>query len=222
VSVSEVRVGVEDDVVLQHARTADKVGIDCPLGWPDAFVAFIRDHHDHKPVPPYEGTAGQWRRSLANRLTDIRVRDRLGMTPLSVSTDRIGLTAMRAARLQTRLLEAGLAIDRTGDGLVVEVYPAAGLNYWNLNHRQYKGTKNAPALGSLVTALVDRASWLHLGEHEEACRRSDHAFDAVIAALLARAAAVGKTLVPSDAEREIAAREGWIALPTCTLDELPA
>jgi predicted nuclease with RNAse H fold len=136
----------EDEVVLHHARTAGKVGIDCPLGWPDAFVDFVRDHQEGKPVVAHQGTAGEWRRSLANRLTDIRIRENadLKVVPLSVSTDRIGLTAMRAARLQTLLAEQGLA----------------------------------------------------------------------------RAAACGLTVQPEKAEREQAQREGWIALPTCSLAEL--
>jgi hypothetical protein len=160
----------------------------------------------------------RFRRSLAYRHTDEDVRDKLNIIPLSVATDRIGLTAMRAARLQVLLAQQGYDVDRGGSGLIVEVYPAAGLRRWGLNHRQYKGSKRFDELGHLVSELKKAAPWLDLGQFEELCRRSDHAFDAVIAALIARAAACGKTGLPAD--RDVAAREGWIALPTCGLSEL--
>jgi hypothetical protein len=55
----------------------------------------------------------------------------------------------------------------------------------------------------------------------QACRRSDHALDAVLAALNARAAALGRATTPATgAIAEAAATEGWIALPTCALDGL--
>jgi predicted nuclease with RNAse H fold len=214
--VAALQVPADDDAVLRHAEGAEKVGIDCPLGWPDSFVDFVHAHRDG----PTEARAGsEWRRSLAYRRTDEHVRSALpGLIPLSVATDRIGLTAMRAARLQALLARRGHSVDRAGTGLIVEVYPAAGLRKWELAHRGYKGAKNVTILGSLVDSLRRSAPWLDLGEFEPLCRRSDHAFDAVIAALLARAAALGLTTPPDDPAT--AATEGWIALPVCPLDDL--
>jgi predicted nuclease with RNAse H fold len=214
--VAALRVPADDDAVLLHTEGAEKVGIDCPLGWPDSFVDFVQAHRDG----PTETRAGpEWRRSLAYRRTDEHVRSVLpGLIPLSVATDRIGLTAMRAARLQALLAERGHSVDRTGTGLIVEVYPAAGLRKWELAHRGYKGAKNVTTLDDLVGSLTRSAPWLDLGEFEPLCRRSDHAFDAVIAALLARAAALGLSTPPDDPGS--AATEGWIALPTCPLDDL--
>jgi hypothetical protein len=56
---------------------------------------------------------------------------------------------------------------------------------------------------------------------EAACRRSDDAFDAVIAALTARAAVLGRTDLPPASSLDAARVEGWIALPTGDLEELP-
>lgn len=39
----------DDKAVLAAITAADKADIDCPLGWPDAFVAFIRAHRDGTP-----------------------------------------------------------------------------------------------------------------------------------------------------------------------------
>jgi predicted nuclease with RNAse H fold len=215
--VLDVHTKVTDDEIVKAAKTATKIGIDCPLGWPDEFVLFLRGFHEgtYDAIP--RGADKDWRRTLANRLTDLEIHKTLKMTPLSVSTDRIGHAAMRAAHVQARLSEAGYPVDRIGDGLLVEVYPAAGLRFWQMDHRQYKGTKYQEALGKLVSTLP---GWLDLGEHEKKCRESDHAFDALISALLARASVLGLTRPPSADQRAVAAREGWIAMPTCPIDAL--
>jgi uncharacterized protein DUF429 len=210
-----------DDAIRDLATSAAKIGIDCPLGWPDTFVEFLVAHRALRPQSPDGVANADWRRSLANRRTDLYVRERLGMVPLSVATDRIGLTAMRAASLQALLAQDGHAIDRTGSGLLVEVYPAAGLKHWRLRrHRGYKGGNGRRSLSELVDDLEQKAGWLQLGDHRQVCRDSDHVFDAVVAALLARAAALGLTSPPPAELRDAGAREGWIALPACELDEL--
>ncbi len=47
----------------------------------------------------------------------------------------------------------------------------------------------------------------------EACIESDDALDALLAALIARAAALGLTVPPGADDLELARREGWIHLP---------
>jgi hypothetical protein len=89
-----------------------------------------------------------------------------------------------------------------------------------MNYRQYEGRELLGDLEQLVKHLLELAPWLDLGKHEELCRRSDHAFDAVISALLTRAAALGFTRPPSSDQLAAAVREGWIAMPTCSIDEL--
>jgi predicted nuclease with RNAse H fold len=212
--VVDVEIPADDDAVLRQARHADKIGIDCPLGWPDPFVDFLGAQRANVAE-----VVTEWR-SLAYRRTDERVREMTGLIPLSVAADRIGLTAIRAVRLQGLLAQRGYDVDRCGAGLIVEVYPAAGLKLWRLPHKRYKGRANQSALGALVDALTGAASWLDLGDHERVCRFSDHAFDAVVAALLARAAACGLTAPPEGADRATAGTEGWIALPSCALGDL--
>jgi hypothetical protein len=46
------------------------------------------------------------------------------------------------------------------------------------------------------------------------CAESDHVFDALVASLVARAAALGLTLRPTAGELPAARVEGWIALPS--------
>ncbi|MBK1783929.1 DUF429 domain-containing protein [Prauserella cavernicola] len=220
--VTDIAFPADDDAVLRLCEHADKVGIDCPLGWPDSFVEFVRAQRDTPLELATEQPGPAWRRSLAYRWTDERVRAVTGLIPLSVATDRIGLTAMRAVRLQSLLARQGHDIDRTGAGLLVEVYPAAGLKRWSLTHRRYKGGKHLAARTALIGDLCAAAPWLDLADAGELCLRQDHVLDAVIAALLARAAALGHTLGPTPAEAEAARTEGWIALPTCSLADLPS
>lgn len=216
-----VTVPAADELIVEVARDARKVGVDCPLGWPDDFVAFVGAHRTGV-VPIPEGVdARQWRRRLAWRHTDEVTRQMTGLVPLSVSADRIGHTAMRCAALQTRLAGAGHHIDRSGAGTIVEVYPAASLKVWGLPWRGYKTTRNQATLGAVVDRLQQAAPWLDLGGYEQLCRRSDHALDAVVAALTARAAVRDQVCRPGERELPAARTEGWIAVPTATLADLP-
>lgn len=214
--VRDLELGADDDRVVSAIQMADKAGIDCPLGWPNAFVSFVSaHHHGHAPIQEAE----DWKTHLAYRTTDAVVRATVGIIPLSVSADRIGHTAMRCVRLLARLAAAGQPVDRAGGGTVVEVYPAAALRCWDLH---VKGMKKDPAvLGKLVDGLQQAAPWLDLDAHEDLCRRSDDAFDAVIAALIARAAALGLATRPDAGQQHAASTEGWIALPETALDALP-
>jgi hypothetical protein len=213
-------VPADDDAVLRAVLAADKAGIDCPLGWPEAFVAFVDAHRSgHVTVP--DGVTGlEWRRRLTYRCTDAVVLAEVKQRPLSVAADRIGHTAVRCAGLLARLAQHGQPVDRTGAGVVVEVYPAASLRRWNLEHRGYKRAKNVASLGALVDRLLAEASWLDLGPYAATCRRSDHALDAVVAALSARAAALGLATRPDEQQVRLARTEGWIAIPTSRLASL--
>ncbi|HLI01691.1 MAG TPA: DUF429 domain-containing protein [Acidimicrobiales bacterium] len=218
-AVDELWVGVDDERITELAATVDKLGLDVPLGWPKAFVDAVAGHAADGTWPA--GYFHADNQAFRYRRTDIWVRDQPdGRRPLSVSSDRIALPAMRAAAVVARL-HPRPPLD--GSGRVVEAYPAASLHRWGLVHQGYKGAEGRHVRRRLVEELVDRtAGWLtvpparvrHMVE-------SDHALDAVVAALTARAAAVGlvEPIPPPDAGA--ARREGWIALPTAgSLDRL--
>jgi hypothetical protein len=201
---------------------AGKAGLDCPLGWPDEFVAFLVAHQAGHVTPPVGALTGRpWRRGLTLRLTDRVVAAETGLTPLSVAADRIGHVALRCASLLARLAGQGQAVDRSGNGVVVEVYPAASLKRWGLPHRSYKRPGDAQELGRLVDQLLAAAPWLDGGGAESLCRRSHDATDAVVAALTARAASQGLTSRPAARQEPAARTEGWIAVPTAPLSALP-
>jgi predicted nuclease with RNAse H fold len=218
--VRDVTLGAGDSVIVAAVAGAQKAGIDCPLGWPDAFVAFVDAHHAGDVAVPADVAGRDWRRRLAWRLTDEVVREQTGLIPLSVAADRIGHAAMRCAGLLALLAGQGQAVDRSGRGVVVEVYPAGSLKTWGLPHRGYKRPGSGQALGQLVDALLAAAPWLEPGPHEALCRHSHDAADAVVAALTARAASLGLASHPSGRRAAAASREGWIALPTSPLSDL--
>jgi len=99
------------------------------------------------------------------------------------------------------------------------VYPAAALRHWQLPHRGYKGAANREVRDGLVNSLLAAAPWLDLGQHGGLCRTSDHALDAVVCALIARAVALHVT-DPAGPDRQVAAVEGWIHVPTAPLEAL--
>jgi len=209
---------VRDEQIVDAAQAAAKVGIDCPFGWPDLFVDFVTQHRNGD-VGAQGGIPKDWRRNLANRVTDLAVRTAVQprkLNPLSVSADRIAHTAFRCAALLARLKVAGVEVDRSGvAGTVVEIYPAASLLMWNLPHGGYKGGTNAAVLAGLVCQLLSpqHAPWLDLGPWSAMCRENDDAFDAVVAALSARAAARGLAITPNANQLREAKTEGWIAVP---------
>jgi hypothetical protein len=215
-------VGADDHTLLPLILAADKVGIDCPIGWPIGFIDFVTAHRD-RTLTPGAGARKPDRDTLALRAADRYVRDhRLGQ-PMSVSSDRIGRAAMRVAGLLATVEECvGASINRDGSGLIVEVYPAAALRQWNFPARAYKA--DPARLIALVAQLIDRAGdWLTMvPDQRQLCERSDDAFDAVIAGLNARAATQPGAVIVADSDelRSAAEVEGWIAVPTGDLEAL--
>ena len=201
-TILEVKSGVTDQNILDLLRDPpDKIGIDVPLGWPTEFVDAVSRHARGRPF----GTASQ--RELAYRATDRNLGESGQGWPLSVSADRLAYPAMRAARLLG-------ALDRSGQGAVVEVYPAVALRRWGLPHRSYKGLVNRRLLEELLTALRAKAPWLTVTSHQwTQLTNDDNCADALIASLVARSAVLGRCdPVPPD-QLERARREGWIAVP---------
>lgn len=217
--IVDLACGLDDAALLARITPADKAGIDAPFGWPEEFVGAVAGFHAGGPWPAATVSA------LRYRATDHVVARVTGRWPLSVSTDLIGVPAFRVARLLTRLAEAGETIDRSGSGRVVETYPAAALRLWGFASTGYKRRDGLPSLGRLLAALRARTrAWLTLDPPaRRLCARSDDAFDALVAALIARAAALGRCAAPPHEHAERAAVEGWIALPEPdSFDALPA
>lgn len=210
--VTTLEVGVDDERICCLARTLTKgtdwIGIDVPFGWPDEFVAMVCLHHMGRLDPP--PLTPELKKQLCYRLTDRHVFARIKKVPLMVAADKIAIVTMRGIRI---LAELGVS-DRSGVDGVVEVYPAAALRRWELIPAGFKGPKGGAALADFVLKLKVKAPWLNLSAVDpKLFAKDDHAFDAVICALVARATALDLTERPAPEEQAIARREGWIALP---------
>lgn len=216
--LDELSLGVKDDQLVAAAGRVDKFGIDCALGWPEEFRLFLEGHSRlHLEPQNFDGRM-DWRRQLSYRVTDREVHALTGRWPLSVATDRLGLTAMRCAGLLSRIQHSGISVDRSGAGLIAEVYPGAALRLWGFTTKNYRVSEQVRA--ELVAEALARAPWLELGHHEELMIASCDALDAVIASLVTRSVAVGKATSPTKTQRSSAEIEGWIHLPTCDIAEL--
>jgi predicted nuclease with RNAse H fold len=200
--VSSPALKCSDDDLDKLIAKADVVGIDAPFGWPRAFAEAVAD---------WTGTT--WGRDerirLQYRATDLLVQEETGIWPLSVSTDRIALPAMRAMAL----LQRHKVKDRSGDGKFFEVYPAASLKRWQLPCRKYKQIDEPCSIArvDILKKLRRKLPWLEVPD--EYANTSD-ALDSLIASLTAWAAAQGLTLLPKRTQASVARREGWIHLPT--------
>lgn len=216
--LSHPQVGVSDQQIVEWSQDAKTVGIDCAFGWPIDFVEFVTAH-ERGEMSPRTSSGKDWRRRLAYRHTDRAVRELTGRWPLSVSTDRLGLTAMHCAELLADFEQAGDAVHRSGRGRLVEVYPAAALRVWGVAVQGYKTQPDAR--GPAAEALLSRISWLDVSKAQRSLlSRSDDALDAVVACLNARAHALGRTSPVPDHLRAVADIEGWIAVPGCELGHL--
>ena len=150
----EVTTPATDEDLVGLVGSVDLTGIDVPLGWPDEFVAAITEHHAGRSWPVADSSSVAGRERLRHRRTDVALRQ-AGDRPLSVSTDLIGVVALRAAGLQQRFLDAGLEVDRSGlSGSVAEVYPAAALRFWELPSRGYKGAAHAEERHAIVGLVL--------------------------------------------------------------------
>ncbi len=215
-------VGADDHTLLPLILAADKVGIDCPIGWPIEFIDFVTAHRD-RTLAAGAGARKPDRDALALRAADRYVRDHQLGQPMSVSSDRIGRAAMRVAGLLATVEQhVGAPINRDGSQLIVEVYPAAALRQWGFTARAYKAEPTR--LIALVEQLSARTGdWLAISpDQRQLCERCDDAFDAVIAGLNARAASRPGAVVAPDTDelRAAAELEGWIAVPTGGLQDL--
>ena len=220
--VSELRSRLDDGALLDRIEGADNVAIDAPFGWPDEFVDAVSAHRDRAAWPGSGEDQDLYRFQLSFRATDRRLIERGARRPLSVSTDLIGVVAMRCAFLLDRLAARGEPVDRAGSGKVIEAYPAPALTTWGLSAIGYKSRVGAARLPQLLAQLEEGLGALELTIQQRELASSDHnCLDALVCSLIARASALGLTEPPEPGnEADRATREGWIHVPTNPLAHL--
>jgi predicted nuclease with RNAse H fold len=221
-AVSELRSGLADDELLDAIVVADQVAIDAPFGWPDEFVEAVTAHRNRAGWPGSGEDQDVYRFHLSFRATDRKLIEGGARRPLSVSTDLIGVVAMRCAYLLDRLAVAGQPVDRAGSGKVIEAYPAPALTAWGLSATGYKSRVGAARVPELLSQVEEGLGGVEMSSLQRELAGSDHnCFDALVCSLVARAAALGLTQPPEAGEEaKRATREGWIHVPTNPLSHL--
>jgi predicted nuclease with RNAse H fold len=221
--LSTTAYGVRGD----YGAPITKVGIDAPFGWPEPFLDAVAAYRD----------GPSWPVGMDNPLDECRLREtdravhrRSGKWPLSVAADRIALPAMRCASLLTDIgAHAGAdAVARDGAGLCCEVYPDPALRYWTDQTREglapresYKGADKGDRRRALLSAILTQVPLEDVDRRLEKVAGEDDYLDALICALVARAAELGLTHPPqTEAELGRAPLEGWIHLPSRPLERL--
>ena len=203
-----------------------KVGIDDPFGWPVPFLEAMEAYRrgPHWPRPMDEAPD-----ELRLRETDRAVHKRSKRWPLSVTSDRIAIPAMRCAGLLTAI--AGhidpAAVKRDGSGLCCEVYPDPALREWvaatpaALGRASYKKKENSETRKKLLAALLTQLPLDDPDGRLATVADEDDYLDALLCALVARAAELGQTYLPKEGEQsDLADVEGWIHLPSRPLADL--
>ena len=205
---------VSDHDIVALAKTATVTGIDAPFGWPRPFARAVAAYDAGKAWP------GERSDALWFRTTDVRARAMAGgRPPLSVSSDRIARPAVRAARLLADL-GPGRPAARDGADGIVEVYPAGAMRCWSLVAEGYKRPDAIEVRAVLVAGLVAAIGLVATDADRLTLSLTDHAVDALVAALVARAFSLGLVVRPEPDIEDLARVEGWLFLPTGSLADL--
>jgi hypothetical protein len=150
----------------------------------------------------------------AYKPTKIAVDAPFGPIPFVTAVSNHAAGGRRKNQDVAALANGSRKIDRAGRELVVEAYPAAALRQWGINPRGYKGKEQQTRRHGLLAELLQRSGpYLALDRKQhELLVASDHVLDALLCALIARAALVDLLVEIPSGLRELAALEGWIAI----------
>ncbi len=207
-----------DDQIINESHGVAAIGIDSPFGWPISFAKFIlkkQVSRDFLPINPSEAN------HLKYRFTDDYVRkhfDSLGknVKPLSVSTDKLGVVALRCVRL-CQCLAA-----KYGDEFkIFEIYPAASLASWMTVKGSYKSSTNPSISRENRIYIVEELEkhGVDMSIRKDSFVNSDDDLDALLCALTCAVAFKEKTfLSPADMSK-LTEFEGWIHFPCGSLED---
>lgn len=195
-------------------------GVDVPFGWPIEFARFVARHLDGPTTIAYD--ADSWASPLRLRRTDRTLMagdPPRRMNPLSVAHDRLGSVAVLWAYVEQALSKAtpALRIDRSGmTGPLFETYPTAIRVQWNLPKRGSDGERD------VIAGRIERAGINIDVLRDSGTMATEHVWDALLCALAARARQLGDHAALTPEDLPIAVHEGWIHLPTRSLESLSA
>lgn len=180
------------------------IGIDAPLGWPQALAPALMGHSAGTHI-------GADKDTLFARVTDRVVREAIKKKPLEVAADKIARAAHTALEVLGELRRDSkkplpLAWTKNFDGCaVIEVYPGATLKARGLADSGYKKSdvKERKVRAGIADALKQEIPRLAALVDEPA-----DTFDACLCLVAAKDFLECEVLEPTNLE--VAKREGWI------------
>jgi predicted nuclease with RNAse H fold len=202
--------GTHPDWITPYCAGADVVAVDVPFGWPKPFTEALAGYLVGDRM-------GLDKNRYRLRKTDFWIKENFPpLNPISVSTDKIGVTAI-VGTLLLNALSSDFALSPTesqADRSVIEVYPAVSLLAWGLPFRGYKNGEEASRMRRAILRKLQHEFGLDLAERQsEVLAASEHCLDALIAALTAQEYARGAVFAPEDPQDDTLKTEGWIWAP---------
>ncbi|MDQ4062570.1 MAG: DUF429 domain-containing protein [Actinomycetota bacterium] len=196
------------DWLVGHCAEATVVAVDVPFGWPRPFMEALSCYRigDALDLP---------REQYRLRATDFWIKENIPpLQPLSVSTDKLGSTAIVGTKLLHAVGNEGFRLSPRSaarSATVVEVYPAASLRAWGLPHNNIETP--------IVLEALREAFELTIGDTDQNnLLQSRHCLDALVSALTAKEYADGNTFYPPEyIPDETIEVEGWIHVPSRSL-----
>ncbi len=216
--------------ILQNPEVSVVVGIDVPFGWPRSFVNAIGKHSTLSSKSYGWGTR-EGREKFRFRETDTLINKTVFKTikdlyiqgPLSVSTDRLGVTAMVGAELIHHLIARWNfsvaspfktpSLSKRKMRSIIEVYPKASVT-------SHLGSK-AFRFGRPHYSEWKRKFGNLFAKPESIAFRVVDEWDAWICALTARDYYFGNCIaaIPRNSrQKELFIKEGWIWAPRKSTD----
>lgn len=208
--------GLDDSGLIDVLQSGEwgRIAIDVPLGWPRTLLELLARWRDGRPINlPADERRGRSRTLF--RETDLAVWDQTGLRPIPVGVESLAWVARRSFHL---LSQAGLHADHAGlRSHVLETYPKAALSRWpDMPAESTKSGPDSPAVRDRVLQTLTAELRLEIASPDRAllvAAGSDHHFDALICALVARAAMLAKTTRPTSDQVEAARAEAGFTFP---------
>lgn len=209
-----------DDEVLRlfEAETWGRIAIDTPFGWPTDMLEVLNRWQARTPIDLKASARTQGSPAI-HRATEIAVRERTGKYPIAVGVNNLAWVSLRVFHL---LSAAGGASDRSGVSTrFVEAYPKGAQTLWL--GIGIESTKKSAAARDTALGRIEEETGLIIGDARDEIigeGEADHLFDALLCALVARAAMLAQTWRPQPELRATAEEEGWIHQPSALLSDL--
>mgnify|MGYP000953606960 CR=1 FL=1 len=181
------------------------IAMDAPFGWPSSMGHALINHNAGNPIHIDSN-------NMFRRETDRFIKRKIGKQSLDVGADRIARTAHSALNIIDEIRkhtnrEVTLVWDETdirGVNLI-EVYPAATLDCYNIVSKGYKESNKYDVRKVIIEALSNH---IIIETNRDMILHNADALDSVICLLAAKDFIMGNVLYPDNIE--LAKKEGWI------------